>query len=193
MLTSTYTLVALSVEQARARVEVQALMERWRPDTWWGEGPHQWTVRQFEQACEALRRVYESCHWRKLDRFVLPALHRAGAAAEALLVRLEGLSRRALDARVLAQAKAAQGSPDCLRAVEHCCSLLLERLELEERELFPLARTLISGESWFAIANQMLAYQANQVESRPAAGYAATGAAGPEYANRQGSTLPLVH
>ncbi|MBQ5941653.1 MULTISPECIES: hypothetical protein [unclassified Massilia] len=190
MLTSTYTLVALSVEQARARVEVEALMERWRPNTWWGEGPHQWTLRQFEQACEALRRVYESCHWRKLDRFVLPALRRAGAAAESLLVRLEGLSRRALDARVAAQAKAAAGSPECLRAVEHCCSLLLEKLELEERELFPLARALISGETWFAIANQMLAHDSSQYEARSAAPGLASGA---EYSTRQGPTLPLVH
>ena len=192
MLTSTYTLVALSVEQARARVEVEALMERWRPKAWWGEGPHQWTLRQFEQACEALRRVYESCHWRKLDKFVLPALRRAaaGAAAESLLVRLEGLSRRALDARVAAQAKAAEGNPECLRAVEHCCSLLLERLELEERELFPLARALISGETWFAIANQMLAHDSSQYEARAAAPGLAGGA---EYSARKGPTLPLVH
>lgn len=190
MLTSTYTLVALSVEQARARVEVQALMERWRPNAWWGEGPHQWTARQFEQACEALRRVYESCHWRKLDKFVLPALRRAGAAAESLLLRLEGLSRRALEARSAAQARAAEGSPDCLSAVERCCTLLLERLEVEERELFPLARTLISGETWFAIANQMLAQDASQVEARNVAAGAAASA---EYSAWKGPTLPLVH
>ena len=148
MLTSTYTLVALSVEQARARVEVEALMERWRPKAWWGEGPHQWTLRQFEQACEALRRVYESCHWRKLDKFVLPALRRAaaGAAAESLLVRLEGL--------------------------------------------FPLARSLISGETWFAIANQMLAHDTHQVEARAAAPGLSAGA---EYSARKGPALPLVH
>jgi hypothetical protein len=165
-------------------------MERWRPNSWWGEGPHQWTVRQFEQACESLRRVYENYHWRKLDKFVLPALRRAGAAAESLLVRLEGLSRRALEARVTAQARAAEGNPECLRAVEHCCSLLLERLEVEERELFPLARTLISGETWFAIANQMLAHDSHQVEARAAA----PGLAGAtENVVRKGPTLPLVH
>ena len=190
MLTSTYTLVALSVEQARTRVEVEALMERWRPNAWWGEGPHQWALRQFEQACEALRRVYESCHWRKLDKFVLPALRRAGAAAESLLMRLEGLSRRALEARVAAQAKAAEGNPECLCAVERCCRLLLERLELEERELFPLARAVISGETWFAIANQMLAHESHQCEARTVAPGLAGGA---EYSARQGSTLPLVH
>ena len=105
-------------------------------------------------------------------------------------MRLEGLSRRALDARVAAQAKAAEGNPECLRAVEHCCSLLLERLELEERELFPLARALISGETWFAIANQMLAHDTHQVEARAAAPGLSAGA---EYSARKGPALPLVH
>ena len=57
MLTSTYTLVALSVEQARTRIEVQALLERWRPCTWWGEPP---AMRQYEQACDALRQACEA-------------------------------------------------------------------------------------------------------------------------------------
>lgn len=186
MLTSTYTLVALSVEQARARLEVQALMERWRPGAWWGEAPG---MRQFELACDALRRVYECCHWRKLDKFVLPALRRAGVIAEALLARLEALSTRALEARVTAQTHAREGSPECLHAVEDCCMLLLERLDVEERELFPLARTLISGEAWFAIANQMLAHDAQQYESRPVPG----SAPGHVEFHPKDPLLPLVH
>ena len=66
MLTSTYTLVALSVEQARARVEVEALMERWRPKAWWGEGPHQWTLRQW-QLSYTRRSASQACsNWRKV-------------------------------------------------------------------------------------------------------------------------------
>lgn len=175
MLTSTYTLVVLSVEQSRARGEVQALLERWRPGAWWGEPP---AMRQYAQACEALRRVLDECHWRKLDKFVLPALRRcdavadADAAADALLTELDGLSRRAADARNAAELAASEGDPGCLAAIERCCQLLLERLEREERELMPLARSKISGEMWFAIANQMLAHDAYQNEQRG-------GAAGP--------------
>lgn len=177
MLTSTYTLVVLSVEQSRARGEVQALLERWRPGAWWGEPP---AMRQYAQACEALRRVLDECHWRMLDKFVLPALRRCDAAADAdddaaadaLLSELDGLSRRAADARNAAEAAASEGDPGCLAAIERCCQLLLERLEREERELLPLARSKISGETWFAIANQMLAHDAHQNEQRE-------GAAGP--------------
>jgi hypothetical protein len=42
---------------------------------------------------------------------------------------------------------------------------LLKRIEREEQELFPVARAVISGEAWFAIANQMLAHDAYRQES----------------------------
>ena len=163
MLTSTYTLVALSVEQSRARGEVQTLLERWRPSAWWGEPPG---LRQYAQACDALRRVLEDCHWRKLDKFVLPALRRADAAAERLIAEFDALSRAAFEARLTAEAAARDGDPGCLAALERCCLLLLERLEREERQLMPLARVAISDEAWFAIANQMLAHDAHQSENR---------------------------
>lgn len=163
MLTSTYLLVALSVEQARARLEVQALLERWRPGAWWGEPP---TRRQYEQACEALRQASDSCHWRKLDKFVLPALRRRGKDPARLVAELDGLSRQAVEARQAAEAAAAAADPACLAAVERCCELLLERLNREERELLPLARMMIPGETWFAIANEMLTHEANESESR---------------------------
>lgn len=166
MLTSTYTLVALSVEQARMRVEVQALLERWRPAAWWGEPP---TMRQYEGACDDLGRVSEACHWRKLDKFVLPALRRRGGRAATLVAELDALGRSAAQARQAARAAAAEGDPGCLAAVERCCQLLLERLEREERELLPLARTMIPGETWFAIANQMLAHDSYQHEQRGSA------------------------
>lgn len=163
MLTSTYMLVALSVEQARARADVKELLERWRPGAWWGEPP---ALRQYAQACEALCQVLDGCHWRKLDKFVLPALRRCGPAAQALLAELDDLSRGAAEARCAAETAAGEGDPGCLTAIERCCLLLLERLEREERELMPLARGALSGEVWFAIANQMLAHDARQHEVR---------------------------
>jgi len=190
MLTSTYTLVALSVEQARARIEVQALLERWRPDAWWGEPP---AIGQYEQACEALRQVSESCHWRKLDKFVLPALRRRGEDAARLVAELDGLSRQAFEARQAAQAAAVEGDPGCLAALERCCRLLLERLEREERELLPLARTLIPGETWFAIANQMLAHDAHHNENRGAGPVPGRGLPPMEFSSRKVTAFPLVN
>ena len=42
----------------------------------------------------------------------------------------------------------------------------MARLEMEERELFALARRVIAGEAWFAIAYQFLAHDARMQENR---------------------------
>ncbi|SFD44317.1 hypothetical protein [Massilia yuzhufengensis] len=162
MLTSTYTLVALSIEQASARMGLQSLIERWHPAAWRHAAP---TPRQFELACDALRMAFDNCYWRKLDKFVVPALRRAGAAQD-LLAELDALTLAAIEARADAHAAAAVHDHGFGEALERCCNLLLERLEREERELFPLARTYVPSEAWFAIANQMMANDAWQVENR---------------------------
>lgn len=190
MLTSTYTLVALSVEQARARTALQTLLDRWRPAAWWGEPP---AAHQYEAACEALRQVSEVCQWRKLDKFVLPVLRRQGVDAGALLAELDALSRRAHAARMAAQSAASDGDPGCLAALEQCCELLLERLDREERELLPLARTVIPGDHWFTIANQMLAHDAVQNELRDAGRSAVRTIASPDVSVRKSAvSLPVA-
>lgn len=165
MLTSTYTLVALSIEQAGARHGLQALLDRWQSGGMQQAAAAAPNPRQVELACGALRVAFDSCHWRKLDKFVIPALRRAGAAT-ALLAELDALSLAAIGARADAHAAAAVQDPGFGAAVERCCALLLERLDREETELFPLARTHVPSEVWFAIANQMLAHDAWQNENR---------------------------
>lgn len=162
MLTSTYTLVALSIEQASARIGLQSLLEHWQPSSWKNKVP---SPREFELACDALRVAFDNCYWRKLDKLVVPALRRAGAAAD-LLAELDALTLAAIEARADAHAAAAVHDPAFGAALERCCHLLLERLEREERELFALARTYVPSETWFAIANQMLAHDALQNENR---------------------------
>jgi hypothetical protein len=141
---------------------LKSLLERWHPASSQLAAP---TPRQFELACDALRVAFDHCHWRKLDKFVVPALRRSGAAKE-LLAELDALTLAAIEARADAHAAAAVRDHSFGAALEHCCTLLLERLDREERELFPLARTHIPSEVWFAIANQMLAHDAWQHENR---------------------------
>ncbi|NNG22049.1 hypothetical protein [Telluria aromaticivorans] len=162
MLTSTYTLVALSIEQASARMALQSLLERWHPAASQYAAP---TPRQFELARDALRVAFDNCYWRKLDKFVVPALRRAGLAP-VLLAELDALTMAAIEARADAHAAAAVQDKSFGAALERCCTLLLERLDREERELFPVARAHIPSESWFAIANKMLADDAWQHENR---------------------------
>jgi hemerythrin-like domain-containing protein len=168
MLTSTYTLVALSVEQTAVRSALQSLASELHalPDDGGILAPG-----QASRLCAELRQVMDDCHWRKLDKFLVPALRRSTQAADGLLHDLEQISRSAADALAAAEACVDAGARGVDRdsfqdAVERCVAALRCRLEREEHELFPLARTLVRGEAWFAIANQMLAHDAVARERR---------------------------
>jgi hemerythrin-like domain-containing protein len=123
------------------------------------------------QLCATLRHAYDNCHWRKLDKFLVPALRRSTALADGLLAELERLSGQA--AAAMSAAEACVGAADhpvsrevFCAAVECCVAALRRRLEREERELFPLARAAVGGDAWFAIAHQMLAHDAHAQERR---------------------------
>ena len=171
MLTATYTLVALSVEQANVRASLQVLRKQLETNF-----IHQnaLTPGQVSYACDVVKRLYESCHWRKLDMFLIPAVRNATADAEELLHSLEELGHCAADAVGLLAIKLGATAVDNTSKVSEFCDAIesftaatLKRLELEEKKLFPVARSVISGEAWFAIANQMLAHDAYVQETRP--------------------------
>lgn len=171
MLTATYTLVALSVEQASVRVSLQSLQKLLQSSF-----IHQSALSagQVGYAFDSLQRLFHNCHWRKIDVFLIPALRRATTQANKLLDELDALTDAAGEAiaDISARVKAAAVSGEAAvrqfcGAIEVFCDAMLTRLEREELELFSLARTMISGEDWFAIANQMLAHDAYRLETRP--------------------------
>lgn len=171
MLTATYTLVALSVEQASVRFSLQSLQQQLETNF-----IHQnaLSAGQVSYACDVVKRMYESCHWRKLDMFLIPAIRNATAEAEDLLHSLDELGRCAADAMGVLAIKLGSSAVDNSNKVAQFCAAIdafsaatLKRLELEEQQLFPVARSVISGEAWFSIANQMLAHDAYVQESRP--------------------------
>ena len=171
MLTATYTLVALSVEQASVRVSLQALQKLLQTSL-----VHQsaLTPAQVSGTCEAVKRIVDSSHWRKLERFLIPAIRKATTGADKLLQDLDELGRAAADAVGVLVIRLGSMAVDSHSAVaqfcaalEAFCSATMERLEREEKDLFPLARAVISGEAWFSIANEMLAQDAYLQDSRP--------------------------
>ena len=78
MLTATYTLVALSVEQTKVRVSLQSLHKFLQSNLL-----HRSSLSrgQVECVCDTLKRLYEAYHWRKLDKFLIPAVRRASTSA----------------------------------------------------------------------------------------------------------------
>jgi hemerythrin-like domain-containing protein len=172
MLTATYTLVALSVEQASVRVNLQSLQKVLYSNF---VQQRALTAGQVDYACAALRRLYDTCHWRKIETFLIPAIHRATHEADQLLLELDRLNNAAAEAMgEIAERFAGLSIDSADRVAEFCasvdtfCNALLQRLAREEQELFPVARTVISGEDWFSIANKMLAHEAYVQETRPA-------------------------
>lgn len=168
MLTATYTLVALAVEQASIRVSVAALQAQCKTSL---RQQQALSAVQMGQACAALQRVHDNWHWRQLDMFLVPAIRCATADADRLLGELDGLRRTAADTIAELAARAACGPGAAAEyfcaGVDAFCSVVLARLEREERELFPVARSVIPGEAWFSIANQMLVHDAIRQENKP--------------------------
>ena len=200
MLTATYTLVALSVEQTNMRVSLHAIQQLVQKSY---ARQSALTEGQADYVCDTLRRLYEGCQGRKLDRFLLPALRRAGAGANAkaepLLCELDLLSRSAAEA-LGAACRLASGAIDeedgvdafCM-AVTRFCAALEQRFDREERELFPIARGAIAGDAWFAVGKQMLAHDAYREERRGRVPPPASRAARAEHAHRQGLHAAYLH
>ncbi len=168
MLTATYTLVALSVEQTSVRSGLQSLRQMLHA-CYLGQAAL--TVAQVDYAATAMQRLYDACHWRKLDKFLIPAVRRATRLADDLLAELDALSVQSSDALAVSTAFAG-AIDDAVHVEAFCgvvttfCNVLLTRIEREEQELFPLARAAVTGEAWFALANQMLAHDAFLQEHR---------------------------
>lgn len=160
MLTATYTLVALSVEQASVRLSLLSFQKYMRSTLM---QQNRMTLSQLEYACENLNTLYQACHWRKTEMYLIPALRDATERADQLLDELNRLNQSALTSirllqdklGALADVRDEQVSEVC-ESIDTFCSALLKRLEKEEQELFALARNAIAGETWFSIANQLM-------------------------------------
>ena len=196
MLTATYTLVALSVEQTNMRVSLHAVQQLVQKSY---ARQSALTEGQADYVCDTLRQLYEGCQGRKLDRFLLPALRRAGAGAEPLLVELDMLSRSAAESlgaacRLASSAIDDEGLVDAFcMAVERFCAALALRFDREERELFPIARGAIAGDAWFAVGKQMLAHDAYREEHRGRTPPPASRAARAEHVHRQSLHAAYAH
>jgi len=160
MLTATYTLVALSVEQASVRMSLLSFQKYMRSTLM---QQNRMTLSQLEYACENLNTLYQACHWRKTEMYLIPALRDATERADQLLDELNRLNQAALTSirllqdklGALADVRDEQVSEVC-ESIDTFCASLLKRLEKEEQELFALARNAIAGETWFSIANQLM-------------------------------------
>ncbi|MFZ4878791.1 hypothetical protein ACL9RI_27220 [Janthinobacterium sp. Mn2066] len=181
MLTATYALVSLSVEQASIRVSLLAFQKYMHTQLHTQlRHQNQLTLVQWQYAADWLNRLYQSGYWRKVELYLIPAIRQATPHADGLIAELNHLQHAALESVNTVQqgAGAAINMSQQMEAqieaqvevlwasIDAFCQALLARLEKEERELFALARKVIVGEAWFAIAYQFLVHDARAEEDR---------------------------
>lgn len=170
MLTATYILVSLSVEQASIRMSLLAFQKYMHVQL---RHQSRLNLAQLQYAGDWLSRLYQGGYWRKVEMYLIPAIRQAAPHADGLLNELNGLNHAALESINVVQQRAGAAidhselqAEQLCAAIDAFCAALLQRLEKEERELFALARKVIVGETWFAIAYQFLAHDARAQEAR---------------------------
>jgi hemerythrin-like domain-containing protein len=170
MLTATYSLVAMSVEHASVRASLNAfhtlIRSTFAPEPSLSSG-------QVDFACLAMQRLYDAFDHRKVELVLIPAVRKLTHVADRLLAELDQLRRTAAQAMNWLFARARDGAIEGKSAVasfcdtaDKFCSSLLTRLEREERELFPVARTALPVETWFDIAHQLIAAESRSGKPR---------------------------
>jgi hypothetical protein len=164
MLTTTYSLIALSVEQKNARGSLSALQQYIKSSA--GNLNDSDPV-ALESAVDKLSQFDQYCHERKVEVYVIPAIRKATREADSLLVELEQLNlmsvnilRSVRDGLRQACEQGAVKIEELCSSMERYCSNLYQRL-VKEEELCKIAQRVISIDEWFAIAANFLSYDAD--------------------------------
>jgi hemerythrin-like domain-containing protein len=174
MLTATYALLTLSVEQKKERNFISRLLLHVRAVS---NKPHAIDAAFLTSQVDELTKLAESLHQRKVEHCLVPALRHASADAAPLLADMQSLS--SLGSVMLSSVRkrlrrvAPQGIRQVkflCRALDQYCQNLLARLEMEELQLLPLARRVVSNEAWFKIGTTFLDHDATRNEERRSAG-----------------------
>ena len=155
MLTATYSIIALKIEQNRA--------------SWTFSSIQQYILNSirnirnsggmdFEAMLNRLTQFEQYCHQRKVEVFVIPALRKLTREADALLAELDSLSEASVallrSLREKLQLLLRHGSlavDEICASLEQCCAHFYRRLKREE-ELVQIAERVIPAEEWFGIA-----------------------------------------
>ncbi len=163
MLTATYSIVALKLEQEKARWNFSAL-HRYVANTI--KSLQGSSGMDFEPLLNRLSQFEQYCHQRKVEIFIIPAMRKLTHEADSLLDELDSLSSVSLAMLRVLREKLQEAlrlgvnkMEEVCRALELCCTNFYQRLTKEE-ELVEIAERVIPGEEWFGIAASFLSHDA---------------------------------
>ncbi|MGZ3237212.1 MAG: hypothetical protein ACXU8A_07545 [Burkholderiaceae bacterium] len=175
MLTATYTLAAISVEQRNARRMLlrleHGMQSSNRPV---GERIDLDYIKTLFSKIIRFDKYYRT---RKVELFMIPTIRNVTTEMDSLLADLESLSLRALhiiqsvyDRLQVVFVLDIDNVNAIFSSMEDYCKNLLERMDKEDTKLFPLAQRLLSIEEWFAIAVDCLSDEVNNHGGRQIGG-----------------------
>ncbi len=160
MLTATYALLTLSVEQKKERNFISSILHYLHINA---ANPHHIDPACLQSQLHELTQFAESRHKRKVERCVIPAVRKATDEATPLLEDLEALSRIGSSMLRFVRRSLRRALVSGFEHIEHLCRTmqryclnLLERLAKEEEHLLPLAQRVISHEEWFCIGTRFM-------------------------------------
>jgi hemerythrin-like domain-containing protein len=160
MLTATYALLTLSVEQKKERTFISRILHYLQVNA--GK-PQEIDPACLQSQLEQLTTFAESRHKRKVERCLIPAVRKATSEAGSLLEDLESLSRvgssmlRFVRRSLRRAIHVGHDEIERLcRTMQRYCLNLLERLAKEEQQLLPLAQRVITHEQWFRIGTKFM-------------------------------------
>jgi hypothetical protein len=168
MLCMTYFLTAVSLEQQK----LQKILDEFKNhvqsiqsdmSTVQDHYFHSWdaTIKNFYQ-------VEKQCKARKVDRYLIPAIHKTTKSTEQLLAELESLKSSSVDLYMDMQKqigacfdKGVATMNGLYSAMQQYCEIQQAILCKEEKELVPMAQQLLPFDVWFSISTECLADQEN--------------------------------
>lgn len=166
MLTATYSIVSLELEQKKARWTLSSLQQYI-----FNSIRHLKSAGgvDFEQLLQRLSQFEKYCQQRRVATFLVPMLRKITREADPLLDELEQLTAagmalmRSLQAR-FRQALSHSGLlvEELCQSLEACCLNFCQRLNREE-ELVRLAERVMPSEAWFGFAEQALSQHSRKM------------------------------
>lgn len=170
MLTVTYSIVALKVENKKAHRTFSSIQRHIMNGIRNIKGV---SKKDFEQMLNRLSQFEKYYRERKIQVFLIPAMRNLTHEADALLDEIESLSVHSQSLLKLLRERIQEGFrlgrvlvEEVCSSLELCCANLYRRLAREE-ELVQIAERLIPNEAWFGIAANFLLYDARRCKLPP--------------------------
>lgn len=162
MLTSTYSLIVFSEEQTSIRTKIAALRDHIQQVL---KDASILDSKIAESVLTQLNDFHDCVHYRRVDIYLVSRMRKMSWHAASLLAELESLSllslnmlRSVKEKMMKAIKRGGAVLAEVQDAVELYCGTLSNKIEKEEKELFPMAVQLLTPEDWFQIARQLLSH-----------------------------------